>query len=119
MRDIVDAAFAVTLDDAHDGSTPELTGPASITFHDVAVSFGKALGKDVEYVPVSLDAVEQTLQGMGMGEWFAGLMRDYNQAYSEGWGDFTTEEVHKLTGHPARSIDDFAREVLAPAMQNG
>ena len=30
-------------------------------------------------------------------------------------GDFTTDHVQRITGHPPRSVDDFAREVLAPA----
>ena len=33
-----------------------------------------------------------------------------------GWGDFATSLVEKIAGHPARSIEAFAREVLAPAL---
>ncbi len=29
---------------------------------------------------------------MGMGDWFPQLMRDYSKAYSESWGDYTTED---------------------------
>lgn len=60
--------------------------------------------------------VEQSLLGMGMGDWFPGVMRDYSQAYSEGWGDYATDDVERMTGHPARSIETFAQEILAPAM---
>lgn len=44
-------------------------------------------------------------------------MRDYSAAYGRGWGDFVTEDVQTLTGHPARTIEQFAREVLAPALR--
>jgi NAD(P)H dehydrogenase (quinone) len=65
---------------------------------------------------VPLEAVEQSLREMGMGEWFPKVMRDYSKAYSEGWGEFTTDDVERVTGHAPRSFDDFAHEVLAPAL---
>ena len=39
-------------------------------------------------------------------------------AFSEDYGDFTTNEVEELTGHPARSFETFAKDfaqVFAPA----
>ena len=55
------------------------------------------------------------MRNFGADEWTVGIIHDYTKAYSKGFGDFTTDEVAKLTGHPPRSIDDFVREVLAPA----
>jgi len=52
----------------------------------------------------------------GLDDWISTLMRDYSQAYSEGWGDFVTENVERMTAHPPRDVDQFVREVLAPAL---
>lgn len=46
-------------------------------------------------------------------------MRDYSQAFSEKWGDVITYSVEIITGQPARSFDQFAREVFAPALRQG
>jgi len=41
------------------------------------------------------------------------VMHDYFKAYTEGWGDFTNDDVEKVTGNKARSIQQFVTEVLA------
>ena len=113
VRDIADVAIEVLTDEAHAGKTYTLTGPASITLNDVASSIGAALGKDVRYVPVSIEQVEEATRPM-MGNWGAKTMGQYSKAYSENWADFTTASVKDITGHEPRSIHDFANEVLAP-----
>lgn len=117
VRDIADVAVAVLLDRSWDRGVYELTGPASVSFHDVAREVGAALGREVKYVPVTTEQVRETIVGMGWGEWTAGVLADYSAAYAKGWGDFTTTFVERIAGHPARSVAQFAREVLAPALK--
>ncbi len=48
----------------------------------------------------------------------ADAYNEYNEAFSEGSGDFTTNDVEEITGHPARSYETFARdfaEAFTPA----
>jgi len=116
VRDIADSAAKVLLDRSHAGKTYSLTGPASITWHTVAKAFTAVLGRPVKYIPIPSEAVADNIRKIGWGEWAAAVMRDYSAAYGSGWGDFVTEDVQNLTGHPARSIEQFAREVLAPAL---
>jgi uncharacterized protein YbjT (DUF2867 family) len=112
----VDAAIPVLADRSHAGRKYELTGPASISVHEVADALTRALGRQVRYVVVPPDAVKESMLGMGSPGWLADLMREYAIAYASGWGDFTTEEVRRLTGHEARSIEQFAREVFVPTL---
>jgi hypothetical protein len=44
------------------------------------------------------------------------VMRDLCRAYSENWGDLTTDSVARITGRAPRSFDAFAREVMLPAL---
>jgi hypothetical protein len=56
--------------------------------------------------------------GMGLPEWHADAYNEYNKAFSEGLGNFTTNDVEEITGHPARSYEMFARDfsqAFAPA----
>lgn len=117
VRDIVDCIENVVLSNEHDNRIYTLTGPESISFHAIAARLGQALNRTINYIPVPLDAVEQSLLDMGMGDWFARVFRDYSDAYSQNWGDLVTNDVQKITGHPARSIDAFGSEVLAHAFQ--
>jgi len=117
-RDVADALHSVVAEpDAHDGAVHTLTGPAAITFTEVAEALQEALGRPVTYTAISPEAVEQALEQMGAGDWFPAVMRDYSRAYADGWGDFVTGDFERLVGRPPRSIDDFAREVFAPAMR--
>ena len=115
VRDVVDSAEQSVISDDYDGQILTLTGRNSITLHEAANVLSEAMGRTVNYVPVSPDMVEQSLRDL-WGPWGAKVMRDYSQAYSDNWGDFTTDAVQKLTGHPSRSFEDFAKEVMAPAL---
>jgi len=110
LRDIVDVAAKVLTEAGHEGKTYDLTGPASISAHDIAAGLSKALGKEVKYVDVPLEAGREGMVGMGLPEWFADAMTEYNKAFSENFGDFTTNDVEEITGHPARSYETFARD---------
>jgi uncharacterized protein YbjT (DUF2867 family) len=119
VRDIVDCVEQCVVSDAYDNQVFTPTGPESISFQDGAESLTEIMGKQVNYVPVPLEAVEQSIREMGMGDWFAKVMRDYSKAYSENWGDFATDDVQRITGQPARSFDAFAREVFVPVLGQG
>ena len=110
VRDIVDVAVKVLTEDGHEGKTYTLTGPASISFHHVAASLSKALGKEVTYVNVPLEAGRHGMISMGLPEWVADAMGEYATAFSEGYGDYTTPDIEKVTGHPPRSYETFAND---------
>ncbi len=93
VRDIVDVAAKVLTEDGHEGKIYGLTGPASISFHDVAAGLSKALGKEVVYVDVPLETARVAMVGMGLSEWHADAYNEYNNALGEGLGDFTTNDV--------------------------
>ena len=100
----------VLTEDGHEGKTYTLTGPASISFHDVAAGLSTALGKQVKYVDVPLEAGRQAMVGMGLPEWIADAFGEYFKAFSEDYGDFTTPDVENVSGHTARSYETFARD---------
>ncbi len=110
LRDIVDVAAKILTEAGHEGKTYDLTGPASISAHDIAAGLSKALGKEVKYVDVPLEAAREAMIGMGMSEWLADANNEYFRALSEGLGDFTTNDIEEITGHPARSYETFARD---------
>ena len=113
VRDVADSAAAAATSVEFDNQVFELSGPASISFHDVAEAVSEAAGRPVAYVAVAPDDVKAALLGMGMDEWMADLLREYSEAIGDGWGDLVTENVQHLAGHPARNIDQFVRECLA------
>jgi uncharacterized protein YbjT (DUF2867 family) len=116
VRDIVECAGFTATSDRFDNRIMELSGPESVSFSDVARILGDVSGSEIRYVPVSPEAVRESMLRAGQSEWLSDLMRDYSVAYGEGFGDFVTDNVERISGHAPRSVEQFVREVLAPAL---
>ncbi len=112
-RDISEFAAHVLTTAGHEGKTYTLTGPASISMHQVAAAIGEAIGKAVKYVPVTIEAQRQSILQMGMDEWMANLLGDYSAAYSANWGDLVTDDFQRVMGKAPRSIAQFGRDFAA------
>lgn len=109
-RDISECVAKILTSSGHDNKVYTLTGPRSITVHEVAAALTKSLGKPVKYMPVPVEGAVAAMAQMGMDEWMLNALSDYFTAYSANWGDFMTNDTEKLLGKPARSADDFARD---------
>jgi uncharacterized protein YbjT (DUF2867 family) len=117
VRDIAVAAKQALTQTRWDGQTFDLTGPTAISFHEIAAELSRLLDRDIQYVPITADALAESVRARGFEEWFAQGYHDYLQAYANGWGDFATDSVREITGTPGRSFRQFAAEVLLPAMR--
>lgn len=109
-RDIAEFAAQVLTTAGHEGKTYTLTGPASVTMHQAAAAIGDAIGKQVRYEPVPLEAARQSMLQTGMDEWTVNLLCDYFAAYSTNWGDLVTDDFQHVVGKVPRSIAEFASD---------
>jgi len=112
VRDIVDAAVGAltTTDGRFDGQSFVLTGPAPIGFADIATAIGRAIGKDVKYVPVPHEAAREAMLGMGFPEWIVDGFVELNRGFEANFANTTTDGVRTLAGHPPRSFEQFAHD---------
>jgi uncharacterized protein YbjT (DUF2867 family) len=109
-RDIGEVAAKVLTEEGHEGEVYTLTGPAAISFYNVAQALSEVLGKEVSYVPIPLEKAKEAMLEMGLSEWRADVLIEYAKAHSEGYSDFTTKDVEQLTSHPATSYKEFATD---------
>lgn len=107
IRDIVDSAMGALAGKAEQGKEYILTGSQSISMSDVATSFTRVLGKQVNYVAVPHEASKESMIGMGFPEFIVDGYVELSKGFSKGFADTTTNNVELLSGHKARSIDDF------------
>lgn len=110
--DIADAVAAVLADpSAHAGRTYTLTGPAALSFNEIASIVGGASGREVTYVDETLEEARASRAPFGAPEWeVAGWISTYT-AVAAGEHAEVTDHVERLTGHPATPL----REVLRRA----
>ena len=109
-RDIAEVAAKVLTEEGHEDKVYTLTGPAAISFYEVAEVLSEVLGKEVSYVDIPLEKAKEAMFNMGLSEWKADVLIEYAQAHSEGYSDWTTDDVEQLKGHPATSYKEFAAD---------
>lgn len=113
IRDIADACVSLIVNGGHENKIYNPTGPASITFSEVAKMIAEGIESPVNYIAVPLEAVGDAIRKAGWGEWSAQMMMDYSKAYSNGWGDFINNDIETITGKKPRSFQNFFNEVMS------
>lgn len=110
-RDIADVATTVLTEGAekHDGETYLLTGGVALDYGQVAAIIGAATDRDVQYVSESFEEARARLQNEDMPDWLIDS-RLALAAYQRAGGETArvTRDVFELTGHPPRSMVQFA-----------
>jgi uncharacterized protein YbjT (DUF2867 family) len=116
--DVAAVAVLALLTEGHAGQAYDMTGPAVISVRDQVAAIGAAIGEEVRLEPVSREASLRQLQAQG--GWAAAnapFLLGY-EGFSPGSEKpvFPEEElaplptVQRLTGRPARSFADWARD---------
>ena len=68
--DIADVAVAALTEDGHVGEVYELTGPRLLTFADAVGEIAQATGREIRYVPISIEDFVAALEEQGVpAEW--------------------------------------------------
>ena len=119
-RDVAAVAAVVLTEPGHAGAHYDVTGPQALSYTDVAAKLTSATGRQMTYVDAPDRAVRQALLGAGLNPWFAsalvGLYQDYRRSGTDGYAAQVTSTVQRVTGRPARSLDDLLGEI-APSWQ--
>jgi uncharacterized protein YbjT (DUF2867 family) len=121
-RDVAAVASIVLTERGDWSAHYDITGPEALSYGDVAAKLSEALGRKVTYVDTPDEAVRETLLGFGLDRWFVGalvgLYQDYRRSGTDGYAAQITDTVERLTGRPARSLDDLLAEI-APSVSAG
>ena len=113
-RDIGEVAAAVLMSDRWDGDTLVLTGPRAVTYAEIAELVGKVRGESIPTMEITPDDVRRSLLERGADEWEAGHFQEMYQIFRDGESSYVTDVVKQITGHPARTVEDYiAREAEA------
>jgi NAD(P)H dehydrogenase (quinone) len=100
----------------HEGQTYNITGPELQTFAECAALMAEITGRPVAYVPVDDAAMYDMFDAMGIPRrpvddlsvggipWNSDDMVTFGQAIREGFLEVCTDDVERLTGRKARSV---------------
>lgn len=110
LRDIALVAKHVLTEDIHKRATYYLTGPESLTVKEVASFLTDALGHEVKDVNSSEAEMRKALGFTGLSDWHVDTLIDQFVTVAGGYEIDVTEEVERLTGQPARTFAQFAKD---------
>jgi len=111
--DIADVAVAALTDDTHIGELYELTGPRLLTFAQAAEEISNATGRDIPYVPVSLEEHAAVAAEQGVPAEVIDLLTYLFNEVLDGRNAHATDGVQRALGRDPRDFRDFAREAAA------
>ena len=111
--DIADVAVAALTDDKHIGELYELTGPRLLTFADTADEIGKATGRDIRYVPVSIEEFAAAAYEQHVPTEVVELLSYLFAEVLDGRNAHLTDGVQRALGREPRDFSGYAREAAA------
>jgi uncharacterized protein YbjT (DUF2867 family) len=91
----------------HIGKTYHLTGPVSQDMDAVAREFSAALGREISYVDVPIEAWKQQLTAFGVTPYVLAHLATMAQLHRDGRYDRFSNDVEGLTGVPPMTVRDF------------
>jgi uncharacterized protein YbjT (DUF2867 family) len=118
-EDIADVAVAALEDDRHIGQLYELTGPRLLTFAQAVEEIAQAAGREIRYVPVSLEQYAAAAAAQGVpGEVIDLLTRLFGEVL-DGRNAHLADGVQRALGRQPRDFSDYARSAAATGVWSG
>lgn len=106
--DVADVAEAVLRDPAaHAGATYTLSGPEALTLTEIAARAGAVLGRELRFEDETLDeAYASRRAAYDAEQWQLDAWVSTYTAIADGSVAAVADDVRRVTGHPARSLEE-------------
>jgi uncharacterized protein YbjT (DUF2867 family) len=110
--DIADVAVAALTEDGHAGEIYELTGPRLFTMEEAVSEISRATGRQIRFVPVTLDEFVGAAYGDVPPEFLSFLTYLFGEVL-DGRNAHLTDGVRRALGREPKDFSDYARDVAA------
>jgi uncharacterized protein YbjT (DUF2867 family) len=117
--DIADVAVAALTDDKHIGQLYELTGPRLLTFAEAVEAIAKAAGREIRYVPVSVEGHAAAAAEQGVPDEVIELLTYLFGEVLDGRNAHLADGVQRALGREPRDFREYARDAAATGVWNG
>jgi uncharacterized protein YbjT (DUF2867 family) len=118
-EDIADIAVAALTEDGHAGQLYELTGPRLLTFADAVGMIAEAAGREVRYVPFSVERYASVLAEHDVPTEFVSLLTYLFSEVLDGRNAHLTDGIERALGRAPRDFTDYAQDAAATGVWNG
>lgn len=107
VSDIASVAAKVLTEQGHESKTYQLTGPEAVSNQEIANLFSRQFNRQVNFVNLTNQEYNDSMQQAGIPEWFAVDMTSFGQMVSEGRFSQTTNQVEEITGRSPKLFKEY------------
>jgi uncharacterized protein YbjT (DUF2867 family) len=111
--DIADVAVAALTQEGHAGRLYELTGPRLLTFADAVGEIARASGREIRFVPVTIEQYAGALAEHGLPDDVVALITYLFAEVLDGRNARLADGVELALGRAPRDFADYARRTAA------
>ncbi|MGY2126186.1 NAD(P)H-binding protein [Nocardia gipuzkoensis] len=112
-EDIAAVVVAALTEDRHVGEIYELSGPRAVTLAEAVATISEATGREIRYVPLSVEDYVEELVRQGMPPADAAAFADVVEPLREGKDEHVSDGVQRALGRPPRTFAEFAQSTAA------
>jgi uncharacterized protein YbjT (DUF2867 family) len=116
--DIADVAVAALTEDRHIGELYELTGPRLLTFAQAVDEISNAVGREIRFVPVSIDEFVSGAYEQRVPDEFIDLLTYLFAEVLDGRNAHLADGVQRALGRGPRDFADYVRAAAATGVWN-
>jgi uncharacterized protein YbjT (DUF2867 family) len=113
VEDIADVAATALSEDGHIGKVYELTGPRLLTFEEAVSEIASAAGREIRFVPVSIDEYVAAAREHGLPEEVVSFLEYLFGEVLDGRNASLTDGVQRAVGREPRDFSEYVREAAA------
>lgn len=110
-RDIAAVAAALLTAPDFPTGTYDLTGPAAVTYADVARELSAVAGRTIRHLDLGPAEAAELMRRAGIPQWAVAARLELYQSYRRGEAQMVTDTVPRFTGSTARGFADYAAEL--------
>lgn len=114
-RDVGACAGVVLTDPQYDGQILTLTGPAAVTYGQIADHIATVTGRPVTVSEITPADVRDNLRARGMPAWETEHFQEMYQLFRDGGSRTVTDDVTRILGRPPITVADHLDEHLRVA----
>lgn len=108
--DLADAGVEVLTGQGHENRSYELTGPAAVSYAEIAAKISAVTGKNVSYVSPTREVFTAELTKAGVPAEYIGLFAGFSEATKEGEFASISTDLEKLIGRKGGSVEAFLEQ---------
>ncbi len=109
-RDIAAVAVAAMTGEGHEGKAYELTGPAALSYQELADTMSAATGREFVYRDVPRDEYRAMMRAEGEEDWYIDLVLQLYDRISSDELALVTDGVEQALGRKATGFEVFCRD---------